>query len=125
MNSVSWFIYIAQVSGSIGTMFCVLGVLGLLGAGMLALFGTIAQSCEANEFKPLIPKARWIALAVLLLLFGNLMPEKNTMYAIAASQVGEQIANSETVKGVADDATKALRSWIKRQIDEPKPEKKS
>ena len=45
-------------------------------------------------------------------------PEKKTLYAIAASEYGEQIIKSE----IGNDATKALQQWIKRQIE---PEKKS
>lgn len=57
-----------------------------------------------------------------LLTLAALFPSKSTMYAIAASQAGEKIAQSEQVRGIADEATKALQQWIKRQIE---PEKKS
>jgi hypothetical protein len=45
------------------------------------------------------------------------MPSKGTMYAIAASQVGEQVVQSETVRGIASDAQKALQQWIKKQLE--------
>ena len=51
-----------------------------------------------------------------------IIPAQKTMYAIAASQVGEQVVKSEAVQGIANDATKALQIWIKKQIE---PDKKS
>ena len=59
---------------------------------------------------------RVILLLMVFFILGNAMPDRNTMYAIAASQVGEKIATSEIAKGVADDAPKALQLWIKKQI---------
>ena len=124
MNSVSWFIYIAQVSNSMGMMFIALGSIGVAACGIHAFARTMCASMEDETFKPIFPQARYVALTILLLVIGNMMPAQNTMYAIAASQVGEKIINSEAVRGVADDASLALQQWIRRQI-EPKEQKKS
>jgi predicted permease len=113
MNSVSWFIYIAQVSNSVGNMMVTLGVVGLIAIAIYVWAASIASSIDAGKLLPQFPRARWFALAIGFLLVGNLMPERNTMYAIAASQVGEQVVKSE----IASDATKALHSWIKKQIE--------
>lgn len=120
MNSVSWFIYIAQVSNSTGQMFVALGIIGLVACALYTLIATTVASVDADDFNLRCPQARYFAGAITFLLIGNLMPARDTMFAIAASQVGEKIINSETVRGVADDATKALQQWIKKQID---PEK--
>jgi hypothetical protein len=118
MNSVSWFIYIAQVAGSLGAMFMAFGIIGLIGIGIYFLVGSIVQSIESGDnWKPITVQMRYLVAVIGFIFIGNLMPEKNTMYAIAASQVGEQIIKDETVKGVASDATLALRQWIARQID--------
>jgi hypothetical protein len=117
MNSVSWFIYIAQVSESIGSLFRVLGGLGIILCVLFTMISTISASVDADEFVPRASPARYIAISAALLAVGCLMPERNTMYAIAASEVGEQVVKSE----IASDATKALHQWIKKQIE---PEKK-
>lgn len=124
MNSVSWFIYVAQVSDSLGSLFVFIGVviglctLASYGVPRIANFGDGHGPNDSDYWaeKPL--RAWFCALAVICLVIGNLMPEKNTMYAIAASQVGEQIVKSD----IANDATKALQQWIKKQID-PEPKK--
>lgn len=123
MNSVSWFVYIAQVGGSLGTTFVLLGVLLMIAVMTRFAFPFFYNFVECNspnssDYRAPKPISRaYMALAVGFLVIGNLMPERNTMYAIAASQVGEKIANSESVRGLADDATKALQQWIQRQIE--------
>jgi hypothetical protein len=39
------------------------------------------------------------------------------MYAIAASEIGERVIKTPEVQGITSDATKALHSWIKKQIE--------
>jgi hypothetical protein len=113
MNSVSWFIYIAQVSSSLGVVFRALAIIGLIIAGGYSLFRTVGASVEADEFTPHFPPIRYLATLIGMLTLGNIMPERNTMYAIAASEVGERIVKTE----IASDATKALHIWIKKQIE--------
>lgn len=119
MNSVSWFIYIAQVANSLGVMFCVLGVLLIIAVMGRFIFPYAQNAMELNDpgdrgyVQPTAIHRGYMMLAICFLLVGNLMPEKNTMYAIAASQVGEQIVKTE----IASDATKALHQWIKKQIE--------
>lgn len=118
MNSVSWFIYIAQVSNSLGILFTVLGTIGLFCCTAYFAVPRINAFFESDDdFQGLPLQKGLLTLAIISLTVGNLMPEKNTMYAIAASQVGEQIVKTE----LASDATKALHSWIKKQIE---PDKK-
>jgi hypothetical protein len=122
VNSVSWFIYIAQVSNSLGIMFCILGGTGLVISGLYALIASAVATADEDELVLKAPSVRYVVASIAMLVAGNVMPERNTMYAIAASQVGEKLVASEAVRGVADDATKALHQWIKRQIE---PDKKS
>jgi hypothetical protein len=118
MNSLSWFIYIAQVADSIGMLLIAIGTL-IIGCVLLSFavprINAAMEDCDDYVGKPL--KTNWLAVAAVLLLIGNLIPKKGTMYAIAASQLGERIASSETAKGITDDATKALQQWIKKQIE--------
>ena len=134
MNSVSWFIYAAQVCGSIGVLFTTFGTLALILTGAVWFFPRLfaaMNSMSYGDFKkemkdsPLKPLRKgWLALAFTLILLGNLIPEKNTMYAIAVAQVGEQVVKSGATQEMASDATKALQQWIKRQIEPEKSEKK-
>ena len=120
MNNLSWFIYIAQVSDGIRDLFLALSITGLIAVVGYLVMGTIIASAEADAWSPQVPRASFFAMALAGLIVGNLIPKKETMYAIAASEVGERLVKTETVSEIADEATKALRSWIKKQIE---PEK--
>jgi tetrahydromethanopterin S-methyltransferase subunit D len=121
MNSLSWFLYAADVLHNLAIVLSMIAVACILfcagcGLGQLVTEGEMSKEC------PRMWRIWWrcaISAAALLALT-TFFPSRNTMYAIAASQVGEKIAMSGTVHGIADDATKALHQWIKRQIE---PEK--
>jgi hypothetical protein len=119
MNSVSWFIYIAQISSSLGNLFVGLALIGLIVIGIgyaaprLSNFFEAANPGDKDYIEPRPVQKLCAGLCITSLVLGNIMPERNTMYAIAASQVGEQIVKTE----IASDATKALHQWIKRQIE--------
>ena len=50
--------------------------------------------------------------AIALVVVSLAVPSKDTVYAIAASEVGEEIVKSET----AGKAVKALNAWLDKQI---------
>lgn len=59
-----------------------------------------------------------VSLFVLSIIGANALPSKDTMYAIAASEVGESVLNSPT----GSKAVQALNAWLDRQINPaPKP----
>lgn len=131
MNKLSWFLYCADALSNITILFMVFGVIcaavGTLGwAAWTAARGDRVHQKDEGEniaaewdewisvWNPL-RKFLWIGFA--LILVTCLFPSKTTMYAIAASQIGEQIAKADSVQGIANDATRALQSWIKKQIE--------
>lgn len=117
MNSLSWFLYLIDVVSNVKTM-----AVGFLVAAGFAWVGlnisvpvTEGEVLEWGDFKKW-----WTRGVVIIAVCGALvsvLPSKNTMYAIAASEVGERVVKSETVQGITTDATKALHQWIKRQIE--------
>jgi len=117
MNSLSWFIYLAGVMDGLNMILGLAALFILGGCGMYSLINGI------NENELVVARFRWFATALGCILLSVLIPTKNTMYAIAASEFGEKLAGTDAVKGVTNDAAVALRQWIKRQI-EPTPSKK-
>lgn len=131
MNSLSWMIYLADVAGGASKFLAVLIILsiicligGIVASG-LTTGGPAFRSWHDDEDKASIratfawwqeasKKAlRW-APRVLIVAFSvqMLIPASVTIYAIAASEYGEEILKSPT----ADKAVKALDAWLDRQI---------
>lgn len=132
MNSISWFLYFADLTSNLSSAAAVVCFLSVM-----ALFATIFfRAFTAIKCDPAEPKEAGATLLSVRLLRANIVtlavaavlivviPSKNTMYAIAASEVGERVVKSEAVQGIATDATKALHQWIRRQIEPEASSKK-
>lgn len=125
MNSISWFLYFAAAfdnSGAVlGPLLFVTFMTAIAAtAGRVAVFIAAKSNVkECIEFQPTMRSLFRIALtawAVAAVLYVAI-PDKKTVYAIAASQVGERVAKSDAVQGLAADATKALQVWINAQLE--------
>lgn len=132
MNSLSWFLYWIDVLNSLNSVLVTASVLLMLSLIATWIFCSIAISDEHDtKTKSTLRQSRrewswrFTLIAIACAVIACFMPSKNTMYAIAASQAGEQIVKSEAVQGMATDAQKALQQWIKRQIEPIPVEAKS
>lgn len=123
MNSFSWFLYWIDVVASISvilTAASVLFLIALIALWIACAFRIEAGSREEKDKTRQIRAAwtwRFAIMAGAMSFVASFMPSKGTMYAIAASQVGEQVVHSEEIRGMASDAQKALQRWIKKQIE--------
>lgn len=120
MNSLSWFLYAAEVFDNLRSAAQITLVLSLMVGGLGLFFAPIILDILDSDWRPVLRSAvRWMVIGgIISAVFVIVTPEKKTLYAIAASEYGEQIVKSE----IGNDATKALQQWIKRQIE---PDKKS
>ncbi len=128
MNTLSWLIYFAGLSSSARGFFGFLagagGLVAVLGFILSILWTGASYSSQRDieayqslnkRGKSMLP----IGMAMLIG-FGSLsafLPSANTVYAIAASEAGERVVASESVRGLTGDATKALQAWLKKQIE--------
>jgi len=117
MNELSTFIYLADV---LGTLSKFLGTTG----GIALVIGVILCLVSMNDElinQETLRKAGLIMAPVgfVFCLIAIFVPSSNTMYAIAASEVGGQMLETPT----AGKAVKALNAWLDRQIadDRTKP----
>lgn len=128
MNNLSWLIYLASLSGSASAFFSFLAAIGAATAGIGAIFsivwtdGSFGGERRIKGYEDIQRRGRYMiprGLAALILFGGvaTVLPGSNTVYAIAASEIGERVITDETVKGLAADSTKALQAWIKKQIE--------
>jgi len=107
MNSLSWFLYSIDVLSNIKGFLIIL--VFFLGTGAIAYIG---HSFVEGDHPP-----KWWIVALLLspAVPLTLIPDKNTMYAIGASELGEHVVNSE----IGQKAKKAIEMWIDSQLTVP------
>lgn len=124
MNSLSWLIYLAELTGSLqgaaifGLVCSVLWFAGLqIGGAFAADFPSDPETAASRRTLSL----KAIPFGAVFLLLSCIIPSKTTVYAIAASEMGESALNTET----GGKAVKALNAWLDHQIANDKPEGKA
>ena len=135
MNDLSWMIYAADLVGGLdGTASGIAGIATLAGIGSTIGWFALGSNPECYSFEDkearvanhaasrqtLAKAIKWSLIgAPAAMLVASLIPSANTVYAIAASEVGEEVVKSPT----ATKAMKALDAWLDRQItDKPSAE---
>ena len=109
MNNLSWIIYAADVIGSL------ILFLGLTGFALLCVsFGNIMYHSIENDDARLATTWKWaVPLAFFLFVVAILLPSRQTIILIAASQYGEHVAQTPEAKELANEAREALQRLIK------------
>lgn len=122
LNPVSKFLYLADILANIQGLTGAISFVGLFATAICFVGWMIHSRDHEACLRTMFRRALCVITPVwaVSILTVTLIPSKNTMYAIAASQVGEQVVRSEAVQGLASDATKALQQWIRQQIEPPK-----
>lgn len=121
MNDLSWLIYLADIAENTSQ---VLGV-GLSIGAILLFFGSIFGAGAAADGDISYRTYKIFLCSIVLFLFtaGSVRivtPSKDTVYAIAVSETGEEILKSET----GSKALFALNNWIDKQLENTLPNKK-
>jgi hypothetical protein len=114
LNALSWLLYLASVVSSIDTLAFIVAVLSVpvFLAGLMVILGNTEEwDKSARDTGTSMIKHSITAFVVGSLLLIAL-PGRETIYAIAASEMGEELLNSET----GSKAVKALDAWLDRQI---------
>src|SRR5688572_4893291 len=125
MNNLSWMIYFAGVCDSTafatGFLSCMLfiAVIGLTVAYIVGKSDPDDSECQSvgrvGKAGLKIAMPVWIVCVLL----SWLLPSKETVYAIAASEMGEEVIKTPE----AAKARQALNAWLDKQIGDVKPEK--
>lgn len=115
MNSLSWFIYLAGLFDSLNHVTTFLSITSLLALGVLVFVALPMSDCNAGESAWAIWKKIGKCLLPICIISGTIntvLPTKETMYAIAASEMGEKVMHTQTF----NKATQALNAWLDKQI---------
>ena len=104
MNTLSWFIYWADVLPSFAIGLSILFLFSFL----ISVFINVYQLLEKESKKYV-----WIPfLCAFLLLLCSFIPSQRTLYAIAASEMGEDVYKSEQGQKIV----KQLSDWVEAQL---------
>ena len=131
MNTLSWLIYIAGVTGTLGNfLIFIASVLGVIGV-IFFIAAAIQLDETDSQSRPLDPdklterrKSRgycwryfWWGFMGMWIVGGiaAIMPSRQTVLLIAASEIGEQVVNHQRIIGVLDPSIELLQTWIQQQ----------
>jgi len=110
VNNLSWLILAADTAGS----FKGVALLGAIATGVAVPLVAMLRAVDEDEDAfPRAPRGLLIA-CVSLVVASALIPSRETIYAIAASEVGEDVLQSKT----GGKAVQALDAWLDKQIKE-------
>lgn len=116
MNSLSWFLYFADVLPNLFFPFAfIFGALSLLfiGAGAIIRDGYPQDDC-VKKSDLLWSHLKYLVPTFLVFLFLSLaMPSRETFYLIAGSELGETVVTSPEAKEIFNDIREVIRSQIK------------
>lgn len=130
MNTLSWLLYAAGAIGNTqGVMVGVAVACGValgsvaLAAGLVST--TIYNDADRKNRDWLVSKIKPLAIAcVCLALIASVIPSRNTIMLIAASEVGGQLLSTEQAAEIggeagalAADSMRVLRKFINDQLD--------
>ncbi len=129
MNGLSWILYLADVVGNVGITTVLISVAsGVLSLALTTLFIVAkADDDTPDEIKSGAP--RWLGRALFAFLaavsIAVIMPSRNTVMLIAASEIGETVLASDAVQKVggeagelASDSLRLLHKYVQDQLGE-------
>lgn len=114
MNTLSWFFYLASVVPSLSALCVLLGLL-LLG---INLFFQVFYFFETNNTRKVEDtvwtfKFRIPLIAFSMFMVAVLTPSEKTIYMIAASEIGEEVVQSQEAKELYDDLRSIIKGYLK------------
>lgn len=138
MNSLSWLIYFADMFGKLSGVTTVLGA-GFLGGGLLVLaIAMLARGAAVSNLRwtSLYPEAQskariefwehvvktWpkklIGFGAVILLVASFLPSRNTIYMIAASEMGEKVVTAPETRELFNDLRAVVSQQLKKMHDD-------
>jgi len=112
MNTLSWFLYLASISSGFSQFLLVIAI-GL--ATILVIYNAVAALYNSVEEKPQkVYGVKFMYVAALAGFLSILVPNKDTLYMIAASEVGEMVITSPENQEVFGK----VRTLINTKLDE-------
>lgn len=126
MNSLSWFIYLADVLHNLGNTMATVAFAGIFISAMGTVLYIIVSLTAADKTDrdsewaiKFLPTAKvmyrvWMAVWVVSVLLHSLLPSRNTMYMIAASEAGQMIIDNKGTQEIVGDLKDIITDKLKK-----------
>lgn len=116
MNTLSLYVYLIDVFASLKPTFYVFAFMSIIGA---FFFGVVSDTAPSSEKEYLIKYAKRFIFAIpILLVLAALVPNRDTMYLMAASEVGEEVIMNPEVAETMGKVKTILDQELDRIIGE-------
>lgn len=114
MNSLSWFLYLADVIPSLGGVFVLMCVCCIMFYVVGAWIVGMEYSDREKVFTPFYRKHRKkvFIFCILFAFIASVTPTQRTMYLILGSETTEAAMNSETGQRVLNAVNKKLDEYL-------------
>lgn len=114
MNDLSFSLYLADILPSLANGIAFMSVAGILFCGALLFWAP--DSSDDTSAKPVYVLLLFICVFGVIGLSTNLVPSRQTIYMILASEAAEEVITSQEGKELLSD----IKTIIKKEIDELK-----
>ena len=133
MNSLSWLIYVANVAESLSGFLAFITIVFALGAIPVCIVALVHMDEQPNYRQLSEPdltlrrKRKVAAFKLSCALFAamtivgittSLIPNRQTVLLIAASEIGERVMTHQLVQDVVDPSINLLQTWIQQQTQQ-------
>lgn len=113
MNDLSWMLYWADVLPGLAKGVVATSFLGICLSIVLGCFAFVATHEDDPDAYRVLKHSFWsLPLSIVFALSTNFVPSKDTFYAIAASEAGEELLKTPEV----GKARAALNKWLDKQL---------
>ena len=120
MNSLTWFIYLANVIPNFGGLLTFVSMGSLVAIGIwlivVAAYNSSWDVCNGRSSPMEFPSLKVFLLPLLTGDVATLVPSQTTIYTMLASEMGEEMAMSEAGQQVLND----LKEVVQYQLQELK-----
>ena len=113
LNLLTWFLYLADVLQNFSVVLGCIVWIGIASIGLPTFFRLAASESldSAGHMIKRLPTKRILTVILISALLAAAIHTKDTMYLMAASELGEEAINTE----LADD----IKEYISRMLGEP------
>lgn len=120
MNTLSVLIYLSSVSQSLSAFLAFMAFMFFAISAIFAIISIVHyfsdQEEVSNTFRKFLLKFT-LPLAFLCAISAIVLPNRQTVLLVAASEYGERIVNSERVNALVDPSVEYLQNWLRSEIN--------